>query len=311
VRIGVMLAARARVDTVGELESRALELEAMGLDSIWIPHVFGFDAILAAALVGRVTSRIEIGTAVVPTQPRHPAALAQAALTAGAAAGGRFTLGIGLSHPPVIQGMYGLPYERPARHMHEEMSVLGPLLRGEPAEHRGEEMSASLSLDVEGAGEVPVLIAALGERMLAIAGRTAAGTILWMTGPRTIESHIAPTITRAAEAAGRPAPRIVAGVNVVLTSKVDEVHGKLGRLFAMYRNLPSYRAMIEREGSDDVRDYVLVGDEKALDAGLARLRDAGATELEAYVGRGEPGDDDRTIEYLADRARSARSEATA
>jgi alkanesulfonate monooxygenase SsuD/methylene tetrahydromethanopterin reductase-like flavin-dependent oxidoreductase (luciferase family) len=149
-----------------------------------------------------------------------------------------------------------------------------------------------------------VLLGALGERMLRLAGRRASGTILWMTGPRTIATHVTPTITEAAREAGRPAPRIVAGVNLVLTRRVDVAMDKLGRLFSTYRTLPSYRAMIEREGSDDVRDYVIVGDEAAIDAGLARLRDAGVTDLEAYVGRGEPGDEDRAFELLADRARS-------
>ena len=306
MRIGVMLAARAGLDAPAELETRAAELEAMGFDSVWIPHVFGLDAITAAALVGRATERIEIGTAVVPAQPRHPAAIAQAALTASAASGGRFTLGIGLSHPVVIEAMYGLSYERPARHMREQMALLGPLLRGEPAESAGDEISGALALDVPGAPEVPVLIAALGERMLRIAGRTAAGTILWMTGPRTIASHIVPTIAEAARAADRASPRVVAGVNVLLTTKVEKAYEKLGPVFSTYRTLPSYRAMMEREGSDDVRDFVLVGDEQALDAGLARLAEAGVTELEAYVGRVEPGGDRRTLEYLADRAGGAR-----
>ncbi len=306
MRIGVMLATRAQPGALTDIETRARELERMGFDSLWIPHVFGLDAITAAALVGRATERIEIGTAVVPVQPRHPAATAQAALTANAASRGRFTLGIGLSHPVVIEAMYGLPYARPARHMREQMALLEPLLRGHRAEHRGAEISGALELDVPGGADVPVLIGALGERMLRIAGERAAGTILWMTGPRTIARHIVPTIAAAARDAGRPSPRVVAGVNVLLTTKVDEAHAKLGPLFETYRSLPSYRAMIEREGSDDVRDYVLAGDESALDAGLDRLADAGVTELEAYVGRVEPGGDARTLEYLADRARRAR-----
>jgi hypothetical protein len=190
--------------------------------------------------------------------------------------------------------------------MREAMAILGPLLRGEPVDVRGEVMSASIALEVGHAPEVPVLIAALGERMLEIAGRAAAGTILWMAGPRTIASHVVPTLCRAASEAGRPEPRVAAGVFVTLTSNVNLAREKLGRLFTMYRQMPSYRAMMEREGSDDVRDYVLMGDERALDAGLDRLRDAGVTDLEAYVVKADPGDDLRALAYLADRAEGAR-----
>lgn len=306
MKIGVMLAGRARPDVLAELEAKVQSLEAMGFDSIWLPHVFGFDAISLAALLGRVSKRIEIGTAVVPSQPRHPAALAQSALTASAASKGRFTLGIGLSHPPVIEGMYGVSYDRPARHMTEVLSVLGPLLDGEPVDFSGDTMRAALSLDVPGAGEVPVLVAALGERMLRIAGRMAAGTLLWMTGPRTIGAHIVPMISAAAAEAGRPRPRIVAGVNVLVTANPGGVRDRLERQFAMYRQLPSYRAMIEREGSDDPFDYGLVGDEREVEAGLERLRSAGVTEIEAYVARNDPGDEERTLAFLAERVRTGR-----
>lgn len=303
MRIGLMLSARAGMESIGELEARARSFEVTGFDSLWVPHVFGFDAISLAALVGRATERIEIGTAVVPTQPRHPAALAQAALTAGAAAGGRFTLGIGLSHPLVIEAMYGLSYERRANHMRDFMAVLAPLLRGQRADVAGGAIRAAVELDIAGAPEVPVLIAALGERMLEIAGRTASGTILWMTGIRTIANHIVPRIGAAAHEAGRPSPRVVAGMNVCLTSDPEAAHTRLERMFAVYRQMPSYRAMVEREGSDDVGDFVLVGDEKALDAGLSRLRDAGVTDLEASIVKAAPGDDERTIAFLADHAR--------
>ena len=184
MRIGVMSGATAGPD--GELDGlvrRARDLEARGFQSIWMANIFGLDAITAQAVVGRETERIELGTAVVPSYPRHPFAIAQQARTAAAASGGRFTLGIGLSHQVVIENMIGLSYARPARHMREYMAVLGPLLRGEPVAFEGEEYKVNGALEVPEAGSVPVLIAALGDQMLRIAGQTAEGTILWMTGP--------------------------------------------------------------------------------------------------------------------------------
>ena len=173
---------------------RAQNLEAAGFHALWMANIFGLDAITSLAIVGRETQRIELGTAVVPTYPRHPAAIAQQALTTQAACGGRFTLGIGLSHKLVIEDMFGLSYAKPASHMREYMSVLGPLARGEAASFQGDEYRVNAALDVPGTSPLPILIAALGDRMLQLAGSTADGTILWMTGPATIEDHIGPKL---------------------------------------------------------------------------------------------------------------------
>jgi F420-dependent oxidoreductase-like protein len=289
--------------SLDDLVAQARDLESRGFDSLWIPHVFGFDAVTTAALIGRATRRIELGTAVVPTPPRHPTALAQQALTTAAACGGRFTLGIGLSHPVVIEDVLGLSYARRAKHMREYLEVLGPLLRGQPARFAGEEFRVDLALSVPGAAPVPVLVAALGDQMLRIAGRSAAGTILWMTGPRTIESHIAPKLRAAAREAGRPEPRIVAGMHIALTSNAEAAVERLGRKIAVYGDLPSYRAMLEREGGARPEDLALIGDEKVLDAGLARLRDAGASDFEAVVVPTDEGAEERTLAYLESRLR--------
>ncbi len=223
---------------------------------------------------------------------------AQQALTAGAACKGRFTLGIGLSHPPVIEHMLGLSYARRARHMREYMEVLGPLLRGEPAKFEGDEYRVDFALEVPDAPGVPVLIAALGERMLEIAGRQAAGTILWMTGPRTIERHIAPKLRAAARAAGRAEPRIVAGMHIVLTSDAEAANQQVGSRLAMYGTMPSYRAMLDIEGAEGPADLSLVGDEKVLDAGLERLRELGVSDFEASIVAREPEAEERTLRYL-------------
>lgn len=301
MRFGIMVGGYASGITLEGIIETARDLERRGFDTVWIPHVFEYDAITCAALVGAATERVEIGTAVVPTYPRHPTAMAQQAITAGAACGGRFTLGIGLSPPPVIEQMMGLSYARRASHMAEYMAVLGPLLRGEPAKFQGEEFRVEMALDVAGAPPVPVLLAALGERMLGIAGREAAGTILWMTGFGAIERHVVPKLRAAAAEAGRPEPRIVAGMNLVLTSNPDAANERVAKLLTQYRMMPSYRAMIEREGSETPADFAIVGDEKTLDAGLARLESIGVTDFDANILAIEAGSRERTLDYLESR----------
>lgn len=273
--------------------------EGAGLATFWLPNIFGLDAITAAALVGREVGRIELGTAVVPTYPRHPAALAQQALTAAAATGGRFTLGVGLSHRIVIEDLFGLDYSKPARHMREYLEVLGPLLRGEPAKFEGDEYRVNVSIQVPGSGPVSVLVAALGPTMLGIAGRLADGTITWMTGPATLESHIVPTITRAASESGRPAPRVVAGLPIALTNDVGAAREAVGKFFEIYGTLPSYRAMLDREGAGGPADVAMLGDEAALRAQIDRLRDAGVTDLDAAIAPVDDGAEARTLEFLA------------
>jgi F420-dependent oxidoreductase-like protein len=298
MRIGVMVGGRTYRSGLEALVARARELEARGFATLWIAQVFGFDAVTAAAVAGSSTRRIEIGTAVVPTQPRHPAALAQQALTAGAACGGRFTLGIGLSHPALIEGMFGLSWARRASHMREYLAVLAPLLRGEPAKFAGDEYRVDLALEVAGAPRVPLLLAALGDRMLELAGREADGTILWMAGLRTIERHIAPKLRRAARGAGRPEPRIVAGMHVALTTQRDAAREKLGRLVATYRQMPSYRALLEIEESQGAPELALIGDEHELSAGLERLRSLGVSDFEASPLATDEGAEARTLAFL-------------
>ncbi len=301
MRFGVMVGGHnAGISLEGYVET-ARDLERRGFDTMWIPHVFGHDAIGCATLAGSATERIELGTAVVPSYPRHPTAIAQQALTAGAACGGRFTLGIGLSHPPVIEQMMGLSYSRRASHMREYMAVLGPLLRGEPAKFEGEEYRVAMAVEVPDAQPVPVVIAALGDRMLSLAAREAAGTILWMTGFRAIERHVVPKLRAEAERAGRPEPRVVVGMHIVLTSNADAANERVAQLLKQYRMMPSYRAMIEREGSETPADFAILGDEKALDAGIERLRSIGVTDFDANILDIEEGSRERTLDYLESR----------
>lgn len=302
MRIGVMSGATTGPDgTLDGLVARAKDLEARGFDSIWMANIFGLDAITSQAIIGRETERIELGTAVTPSFPRHPHAMAQQCLTAQAACDGRFTLGVGLSHQVVIENMLGLSYDKPARHMREYMAVLGPLLRGEPASFEGEQYRVNGALDVPGSSRVPVLIAALGDVMLGLAGRTADGTILWMTGTKTIEGHIGPKLRAAAADAGRPEPRIVAGFPIAITDNADATREAISKGLAVYGTLPSYRAMLDKEGAAGPADIAIVGNESEVSKSLDRLKDVGVTDFDAAVFPAEEDTDRRTLEFLESR----------
>jgi F420-dependent oxidoreductase-like protein len=254
-----------------------------GFASFWLPQVFGVDALTALALIGRDVPRIELGTAVVPTFPRHPVVLAQQALTTQAATDGRLALGIGLSHQLVIEGMYGYSFDKPARHMREYLEILIPLIQTGHVSFSGETLTGRAGIEVKGAAPCPVLLAALGTKMLELAGGVADGTVTWMTGPATIESHIVPTITAAAAAAGRPAPRVGVGLPVCLTADVDAARERAAKTFEIYGSLPSYRAMLDREGAAGPADVAVVGDEAAIRGQVERLEAGGATDLVANV----------------------------
>jgi F420-dependent oxidoreductase-like protein len=300
MRIGVIGGVTAAEDgTLDGVIETARELEARGFATLWMPNIFGLDGITTQALVGRETERIELGTAVVPSYPRHPTAIAQQALTASAASGGRFTLGIGLSHKLVIEDMLGLSYAKPLRHMREYLTILVELLQGRPAKFDGEEYRVNLALQVPGAKPVPVLVAALGEQMLRLCGRLADGTLLWMTGPKTIETHVVPTLFGAAEEAGRPRPRIVASLPIALTSDPDAARAWIAKNFSVYGTLPSYRAMLDREGAAGPADVAIAGDEKTLGVALDRLRDLGVSDFSAAVAAVDAETGRRTLDFLA------------
>ncbi|MEZ5502056.1 MAG: LLM class F420-dependent oxidoreductase [Halioglobus sp.] len=299
MRIGIFAGATPETSFgLTELVTFARDVEARGFDTLWLPNVFGMDAVGACAIAGWETQRMELGTAVTPTYPRHPAALAQQALTTQLACGDRFALGIGLSHQLVIEGMFGLSYDKPARHMEEYLQILAPLLRGEAADFAGERLTAKLALDVPGADEVPLLVAALGPAMLKLAGTYAHGTTTWMTGPKTIEEHILPTISAAAAAVGKPAPRIVCGLPICLTRNVDAAREQIGKRLEIYGMLPSYRAMLDREGVAGPAELSIVGDEATLRAAIARLRDVGVTDFSAAVVGVDGGGVDATLDLL-------------
>ena len=277
MKIGVMFDTEQSFD---RMVDQVASLRDAGIEAAWASQIFGYDALTALAAIGREVKGIDLGTAVVPTFPRHPVMLAGQALTVQAATEGRLTLGIGLSHQVVIENVFGMSFERPARHMREFLSILMPLLAGEPANFTGETMKASTfgPLQIK-APEPPVLVAALGKVMLEIAGRMASGTVTWMTGPSTIESHIVPTIRAAAAEAGRPDPRIGVGLPVCVTNDVVEARAAAAKTFVIYGQLPSYRAMLDREGAVGPADVGIVGTASEVKAQVRHLADVGATDF--------------------------------
>lgn len=284
MRIGVAVFEPQR--TAHPLFALQRALEAVveeGYDSAWVPGVFHLDALTSLAAIGARVPEIELGTAVLPTYPRHPAALAQQALTTQLAVDGRLTLGIGTSHKRIIEDIYGYPFDRPARHMQEYLDVLLPLLDGERVEYEGETVTARIGFTVPRRRRVPVLLAAMAPRMLALAGGRADGTILWMTGPATIESYIEPAITAAAAEAGRPAPRIVCELPVCVTTDIEGATGWAFETFAGYEEIPSYRAMLEREGARTAADLAVIGDVDAVEKRLAALAATGVTDFVAVL----------------------------
>jgi 5,10-methylenetetrahydromethanopterin reductase len=297
MQIGVLASDTTGEQAMGELTDQLRRAADDGFASFWMSNIFGLDALTALAVAGSQVPGIELGTAVVPSYPRHPAVLAQQALTVALATGpGRLSLGIGLSHKIVIEDMYGHSFDKPARHMREYLSVLLPLLDGTPVNVKGDTLSANLGLSTPRAGRIPVLLAALAPRMLDLAGRETDGTVLWMTGPATVRDYVVPTITSAAGAAGRPAPRVVCSLPVCVTSDPDAARAGAEKVFSLYGQLPSYRAMLDREGAVGPGDVAVVGDEDAVTAQILALADAGVTDfVAAEFARGADRERTRTL----------------
>jgi 5,10-methylenetetrahydromethanopterin reductase len=310
MRIGMFLsgAAGQPVDTIVE-EVRGIE--AAGLHTVWIGQLYDHDALTLAAVLGREARSIGIGTWVVPTYPRHPAMLAQQALSVQDAIGGRLTLGIGLSHKVVVEKRLGLDYSRPIRHMREYLEVLRPLLHGEAVRHEGEEFRVRWQVELPHAPPPPLLVAALGPQMLRLTGRLADGVTLWLGGPRYLGEFALPTLRESASAAGRPAPRIACGLPIVVHDDVGAGRDAISTALDQIAALPSYRAVLEREGVSSPRDVGIVGSEDAVHAQLDRLEALGVDDFNAVICEvpGTPGSAQRTLELLSERARASCSQA--
>jgi 5,10-methylenetetrahydromethanopterin reductase len=299
MRIGTALADHGGDGALTRLTDQLRRGADDGFASAWVSNIFGLEALTALAVAGSQVPAIELGTAVIPTYPRHPAVLAQQALTTALAIGpGRLTLGIGLSHKIVIEDMYGYSFDRPAIHMREYLSVLLPLLAGQPVSVDGSTVSAHIGLSVASPGQVRVLLAAMAPRMLRLAAEQADGTVLWMTGPATVRDYIVPAVAAAAQAAGRPGPRVVCNLPVCVTSDPAAARARANEEFAIYGQLPSYRAMLDREGAAGPGDVAIVGDEDTVAAQIATLAEAGATDFVAIEFSREEDERQRTRSLL-------------
>ncbi|MCB0954438.1 MAG: TIGR03564 family F420-dependent LLM class oxidoreductase [Microthrixaceae bacterium] len=284
MRIGIngssLIAIGSSADAVA---AHAGEADRDGFATYWVAQLIWPDALTLIAAVGSSTESIRFGTAVVPTWPRHPLMLAAQALTTSHVVGGRLTLGIGLAHKVMVEEVYRVPFTTPAKHMREYLDVLLPAMESRSADTDGDIWSANLeSFGVaEGTTAPSVMLAAMGPRMLELAGSRTDGTILWLSGPRAVESEIAPTLRSAAESAGRSAPQIVASVPVCVTDKPDEVREVVAGVLANYNELPSYRRMMDIEGVDGPANVSLIGTGSEVLAGLERYASAGVTEFSA------------------------------
>jgi F420-dependent oxidoreductase-like protein len=286
MRIGIFISATSGDSTgVAELRDAAVAAEQAGFSTAWVPQIpWSFEALTALTMVTDVTSRIELGTAVVPTYSRHPLGMAQQALSTQAAAGGRLTLGIGPSHAVVVEGMYGLSYEKPINHMREYLAVLDPALNGaEQIDFDGDLYRVHAPLRVPDSAPVPVLVSALAPLMLRLAGERTTGTITWMADERAHAEHVVPRISEAAAGAGRPAPRIVAGLPVAVHDDVDEARARAAKLFAVYEHIATYQRILDRGDSAGPAEVCIVGDEAAVERRLRAYADAGVTDLAATV----------------------------
>ena len=266
--------------TIERVVEQAQEAEADGFSALWYAGAASADPLLPIAFAGRATTAIELGTSVVQTYPVHPLQMAQRALAIADAIGRPgFTLGIGPSHAPVIEGMYGYSYDHAGRHTEEYVTVLAARLRGEAVDIDGDDVHAHHGATSPPAIAVPLLVSALAPRLLRVAGERADGTILWMANARAVAEHVAPRIKAAAEAAGRPAPRIVVGLPIAVHDDVDEARAVAAEQFTVYGTLPNYQRILAQGGVDAPADAAVVGDEKAVTAQIEALFSAGGTDF--------------------------------
>jgi F420-dependent oxidoreductase-like protein len=313
--IGLTLSPTASKNAVDHYVEVAAMAADAGVGAIWIGQFFDVDALSIAALIGRAVPDIAVGTAVVPVYPRHPLVVAAQALTAQAASHGRFHLGLGLGSPPLIERSYGTQVVRPIRYAREYLTALRAVLETGEVDLRGETLTAvaPMPVVVPGADAAPpILFAAGGEQSLRLAGELSDGTFPYLAGPATLAESIVPTISAAAAAAGRPAPRVVMVVPAVVTSDVDGVRDRAAAHMAFYDDVPAAQASVRREGAAHAHELAVIGDEETVAAAIESYFEAGATEVSiAYSDIGTPEEQARTITLLGELNRSRAMAITA
>jgi F420-dependent oxidoreductase-like protein len=297
MRIGLWIDEEGQ--TIDEIGAAAKAAEDAGIDRIWFSQRLGWDALTLIAGVAPYTSTIGYAVGVVPVYPRHPMALAAQALSVQVLTGNRLTLGVGSSHPHMVEGMLGLSMDRPAAYVREYVEALGPLLAGDPTDYVGERLTARGQVAIAGAETPELILAALGPRMLKTAGELTAGTTTSWAGPEVIENFIRPTIDRAASAAGRPEPQVIAGVCVAVTDDPDATRQWIHDQFGAAGDMPAYRAVLDRGGKAGPEDTAVLGDEKTVAKELQRFADAGTTEF-LVCPVGTDAERARTIQFAHD-----------
>ena len=264
----------------GQVVEEAVAAEQDGFGSAWCIHFSrGMDSMAMLAAAAQRTSRIELGVGVVPTYPRHPVALAQSAATVQSLAGGRFVLGVGVSHRPVIEGMHGLDYSSQLGHLREYLTILDGLLGEGEASFAGEHYRVEAAITVPGTSRVPVIVGALAAGMCRLGGEFADGVTTWLAGPKSLEEVVLPATTEGAEAAGRSSPRVVAGIPVAVDGNAERAEAAAAKTFRMYGNLVNYRRLFDREGVDGAAELVITGGEETVRERIQDLFDAGATDV--------------------------------
>ncbi|MBU6315950.1 MAG: TIGR03564 family F420-dependent LLM class oxidoreductase [Acidobacteria bacterium] len=301
MRIGTMSSA-INGGTIDDIVNEARAAKEWGLHTFWSSQIFGHDALTALAIVGREVPGIELGTAVIPTYPRHPWVMAQQALSTQAVINSRggspLVLGIGLSHKIVVESMWGLSYAKPVRHLREYLSVLMPLLEGKPVGFQGEEYRVQGGLAANGSSRPTVVVAALGPQMLRLTGAMADGTSTWCVGPKTLEELTIPTLRQAAADAERPEPRVVCALPIAVTDDVDRARKVAAQVFAVYDTLPSYKTMMDREGVDGPGGIAIVGTEAEVRDQVRHLQSIGVTDFNAGIFTSDPEEVARTKSVL-------------
>ncbi|MEV8420321.1 TIGR03564 family F420-dependent LLM class oxidoreductase [Streptomyces niveus] len=293
--VGVALNATDPDNQIDATVRLAGEAAAAGLRSAWFGQTFGADSPQLAAIVGREVPGLQVGTSAIPVFGRHPLTVASQALTAQAATHGRYHLGVALGARFLVEGGYGVPFERPVARLREFLTVLRQLTETGAADFEGELLTTRTPIPVRVPGAdagVPLLVAAMGPQALRASGELADGILPYLAGPRALSDHIVPAVNAAAEAAGRPAPRIVALVYGVVTDDVDAVRETATEALAFYEQIPSYARAIELSGGTRAADVAVIGDERTVAAEVRRYRDAGATEV-VLAGTEIAGDADR------------------
>jgi len=270
--------------STAEVVAAVERAKAEGFATLWLPQTLTFDALTALAVAAAAVPGIGLGTAVVPIQGRHPIPLAQQALTVADVAGpGRFTLGIGVTHAPVSEGFYGIPYAEVVGLCGEELEALVGLLGPDHTSNVvGRHLTARgpVMVDTPGPG---LLLAAMGPKMLQLAGSHTDGTVTWMTGPRTLAAQVSPLLRDAAASAGRPDPRVVAGLPVCVTDDPVGARDRVRPRIESAGQMPSYKRQLAAEGLDDVADLAVVGSESEVTERIEALAGLGVTELMADV----------------------------